>query len=169
MSKIATPVTSDRLKELLAYDAATGIFTWLVNRGKARAGDSAGRHHQGYIFIRIDGQRYAAHRLAWFYVIGAWPASQIDHINEARSDNRISNLRDVSGFFNQQNKKQASSNCQTKLRGVSALYGRYRASVYINGKQKYLGLFDTAEQAHAAYLAEKLASHPGCAHWVQPS
>ena len=35
--------------------------------------------------------------------------------------------------------------------------GKFRAMVRINGKQKYLGLFDTPEQASAAYLKAKSA------------
>ena len=37
---------------------------------------------------------------------------------------------------------------------------KWQAQIYINGKAKYLGLFKTKEEAHAAYLAAKRELHP---------
>jgi len=35
-------LTVERLHELLDYDPATGVFTWLEQRGRVKAGDVAG-------------------------------------------------------------------------------------------------------------------------------
>jgi hypothetical protein len=85
------------LKHILAYNELTGIFTWKVSKSsKTVVGSIAGTlHPNGYIYIGIDGYGYRAHRLAWFYVYGKWPADQIDHINFIKTDNSINNLRDV--------------------------------------------------------------------------
>jgi hypothetical protein len=40
--------------------------------------------------------------------------------------------------------------------------GRLSASVWVGGKRVYLGRFDTAEEAHAAYVAAKRRLHQGC-------
>ena len=83
-----------RLKELLSYNPDTGNFTWLVSRGKAKKNDIAGHlEHTGYISIRIHGKAYLAHRLAWFYVFGGFPDSDLDHVNGVRTDNSMNNLR----------------------------------------------------------------------------
>ena len=90
-------LTQSRLKELLYYDPYSGIFTWKISSGNMPAGSAAGcLSPEGYIRITIAGKKYKAHRLAWFYVYGYFPENQVVHLNGARDDNRISNLREVS-------------------------------------------------------------------------
>lgn len=96
-----------RLQELLEYAPETGAFRWRVNRTSVRAGTVAGRlDSKGYRQISVDGQRYAAHRLAWLYVNGEWPMHEVDHVNGIRDDNRIANLRDVARIINMRNKRR---------------------------------------------------------------
>lgn len=85
------------LLEALSYDRETGVFRWERDSVRRRAGDVAGSkfHKRGYIMIRVGYDRFLAHRLAWFYVYGQWPVGEIDHINHDTSDNRLSNIRDV--------------------------------------------------------------------------
>src|ERR1700761_9727377 len=87
-------ITQDRLKELLTYDPATGIFRWLVARGGNRVGDRAGCFDEslGYRKIRVDGKLYYAHQLAWLYVHGVF-VKEIDHRNMKGDDCWIDNLR----------------------------------------------------------------------------
>ena len=157
-------LTSTRLRELLRYDPDTGAFTWLADRGKARTGDMAGSGDgQGYIVIGIDGCKYLAHRLAWFYVKGNWPEHQIDHVNGSRSDNRFANLRDATPAENQQNQRRAhSSNRRSGLLGVAwdSSHGRWKAAISVDGRIRNLGRFDEPEEAHATYLAAKARLHP---------
>ena len=73
-------LTQERLKEVLHYDPETGIFMWLVApNGRIRVGMEAGSSHDGYIGIKVDRILYKAHRLAWFYMTGEWPANDVDH------------------------------------------------------------------------------------------
>ncbi len=154
-------LTAQRLRELLDYDQETGIFTWKIPRGAFKIGDASGSlKAAGYIYIGIDFESYLAHRLAWLHVHGEWPQNQIDHINGNRSDNRISNLRDVSTSENQQNQRRAKRNNKLGFLGVSAYGNKFGARINIPGRVINIGCFDTPEEAHAAYLAEKRKIHP---------
>jgi hypothetical protein len=67
-------LTLERLKELLDYDPATGVFVWKENRRRGFEGARAGKvDKRGYRYIRIDGEDHTAPRLAWLYVHGTWP------------------------------------------------------------------------------------------------
>ena len=57
-------LTQTRLREVLHYDPATGIFTFVKGR---RKGTIAGTRHDGRGFLRvsIDNERHLLHRLAW--------------------------------------------------------------------------------------------------------
>lgn len=165
MSKSDSIVTPKRLRELLEYDAATGLLTWRVNRkGTVKAGDVAGSPAAGgYLNISIDWRLYKAHRLAWLYVYGEWPAQQIDHINGDPMDNRIANLRDVSPTVNTQNQRLARSDNRSGVMGTRERDGRWIARIGLSGKrQKHLGMFDTQAEAHEAYLEAKRLLHEGC-------
>lgn len=153
----------DEIRNFLSYDAETGLFTWEVRRGRVPAGATAGTmDNKGYIAISFLGVRALAHRIAWFYVYGHWPVSYIDHIDGNRSNNRISNLRCVSMGVNNQNLKSARSDNVAGLLGVSRHGRGFRAVIHLNNKQHYLGIFDTAEEAHSAYLWAKRNLHVGC-------
>lgn len=151
---------ADFLKSHLKYDRDTGVFTW------ADTGKVAGSLRNGYTVINIETFAPAkrAHRLAWLYVYGKWPTGDIDHINGERSDNRIENLRDVTRAINIQNRRKASAGSKSGLLGVVArTRGKpWGASIRVDGKNKYLGTWDTKEQAHEAYLIAKRKYHPGC-------
>lgn len=154
----------ERVASLLAYDPATGIFTWKVARGCAPKGSPAGTvTGHGYISIRVDGVRYLAHRLAWLLNYGDWSKGEVDHINGSRYDNRIENLRDVPRSLNQQNQTRAQSSNTTGALGVSKAdaKGRFRARIFTNGKQHHLGTFKTVEEASRAYVTAKRQLHQG--------
>lgn len=152
-----------RLRELLSYDASTGIFKNRITRnGRAIAGQVVGsRHSDGYLTVMLEGKNHLAHRLAWLHTHGEFPIGQIDHINRNKSDNRIANLRDVSRSKNQQNKTEASSNNKTGFLGVVSHKGKFRAVIKAGGKRTYGGSFDTAELASEAYQRIKQIVHPG--------
>jgi len=155
-------LTQERLKELLSYNPETGEFTRLVKTSyNAKTTSISG---DGYYRIMLDNKRYRAHRLAWLYVNGFMPR-QIDHINQNKLDNRMSNLREANHSENGQNISQANKNNRLNIRGVRkhALANKYQARIKIDYKEVYLGLFDTIEQAHEAYLAAKKEYHKfGC-------
>ena len=90
-------LTQAQLRELFIYDPNTGNFFARKTRGRFCATESVGTISQtGYCHIHINRKKYFAHRLAWLYMIGEFPAQQIDHKNGIRHDNRWFNLRSVS-------------------------------------------------------------------------
>ena len=146
-------LTDQKLRELLAYDLMTGIFTWRVaNKNSVNIGDVAGSYSgDGYRKIKIRKRSYQAHRLAWFYVYGEWPLAEIDHINGVRDDNRIANLREATHTENSWNSKKRCNRCYAK--GVDVVNGRFRARITAQRKTIHLGCYDTEEEARAAYVA----------------
>lgn len=146
-------LTQVRLKALLSYDPATGLFVWLVRRGKAKPGQVCTKlHDQGYIHIGIDGKKYFGHRLAWLYVYGVWPPDEIDHINGVRTDNRIANLRPATPSENRQNQAPRTGGT-SHLKGVSwhTSHKKWRAVITYAGKCSHIGYYDTEQDANAAY------------------
>lgn len=151
------------LKELLDYDACTGIFMWKKKRKGIKVGKPLGScNGRGYLRITVSGKSEYAHRLAWLYVYGAWPSKTVDHINGNRSDNRIENLRLASYSENNQNKKYAQSNSNSKALGVCwhKKANKWQAHICVDGKRKYLGLYAEKEVAEQAYINAKRELHP---------
>lgn len=156
-------VTQDELLASLKYDEQTGEFTWLVSSGKAKAGQPAGSvKPNGYLNIGLNGRVYRAHRLAFLYMTGRWPAHHVDHVNGCRLDNRWSNLRDVPRQVNSQNRRTAGKNCKSGILGVRKVKNRWVASLKLNGKTKHVGSYDTVDEAEVAYVAAKRQVHEGC-------
>ena len=149
-----TGITAKRLRNLLAYDATTGIFVWRVTRSrKAPAGAVAGYVNQsGYRHIIVDGEEYKAHRLAWLHVTGKWARKRIDHADGDLNNNRFSNLREATHSQNLANSRLRRDN-KVGLKGVcqERTTGRWMANINKDGRRHYLGLFDSPEEAHAAY------------------
>ncbi len=158
-------LTAQRLRELLHYDPETGVFTWSVRTSnRIKVGDVAGTGSgQGRWQILVDGHLFLAHRLAWFYVYGHWPTHGIDHRDGNPLNNRIENLRDVLPSVNSQNLHRPHRDNQTGLLGVlrENRRNKWLAQITVNGKRIYLGYFDSAEKASAAYLRAKEIYHPG--------
>lgn len=160
----ASDLTQTRLRELLLYDPETGFFTSKSTIGRRTKGFVYTRTgSRGYVVIDVDGQRYAAHRLAWLYMHGTDPENYIDHIDGNRSNNRLANLRDVTHSVNMQNQRRAKSHNKPGLLGVGNNGSGFRARITVDGKVRNLGTYQTPELAHKAYLSAKREAHKGCA------
>lgn len=152
-------ISLNRLKETMLYNPGSGNFTWQVHRQAVKCGSIAGcLRPSGYRHIKINQQYYMAHRLAWFYVYGIWPELDVDHINGVRSDNRIENLRLATKSQNSANRRAQNP---SGLKGISFIgkLGKWQASIKINDKSTYLGLFASAEEASAAYFSKAREIH----------
>lgn len=157
-------LTQQRLKELFSYDPYTGLFTRLLRTSVVgKVGSVAGWDKgNGYIVIFIDGKNYKSHRLAYLYMTGYWPKDQVDHIDGIRSNNRWSNLRDVSSQENTHNQRNPHKNNSTGFLGVKPARRKFLAHIRLNGNIINVGSFDSAEKAHLAYLKAKRELHPTC-------
>lgn len=163
MSEILPPeITS----EFFNYDEETGNLFWKP-RGrewfnhdkyhytwnKRFAGKIAGRtKSNGYKEVAIFNRLYQQHRIVWAIFNGEWPEEEIDHINGNPSDNRIENLRPVNKLQNLKNINKSENLCG--LIGASKRGSKYVARITDNYKKLVIGVFDTPEEAHAAYRAK---------------
>ena len=161
-------LTVEEARSRLNYDPATGRLTWKKLRNTLRIGEEAkSLDVAGYVQVNISGTLVKGHRLAWLLHYGAWPDGDIDHINGVRNDNRISNLRCVSPKVNCQNQRVGSRPSVTGLIGVhlqgrGSANKRYRAKIWVDGRQIHLGGYTTPDEAHAAYVLAKRKYHEGC-------
>ena len=158
-------LTAEQLRTMLHYDASTGSFVWKIQPSRSvKSGDIAGCTEKriGYITIGIAKRVYKAHRLAWLHVHGEWPQGLIDHINGDKADNRIANLRDVFADGNSQNVRKPNRRNKSGFMGVIWFQNKWRASMSVNGKSKWLGDYSTPEEAHQVYLAAKRKYHAAC-------
>ena len=162
--------TDQIVRKSLKYDPLTGNVVWKKNKQNRwgeyghRVESIAGniRSH-GYraISISVDGKNREiyAHRIGWFLSYGEWP-NQIDHINGNKNDNRLENLRECVHAENMQNTKTYITN-KSGFKGVyfSKKAKKWVSQITYNYKSIYLGLFDTAEEAHEEYLRAKSEKH----------
>ncbi len=147
------------IKNLLAnhsitYNPETGI---IYNNGIV----ATKKHSKGYLQLSFRGEKYLAHRMAWFLYYGKWPSSQLDHINRIKTDNRIVNLREATGSQNLFNRSEQSNN-KTGKSGVFWHERNLRWIAYIkkNNIRTHLGTFKSYEDALAARLNAELIMYP---------
>ena len=164
-------ITPEMLREVLRYEPETGRLFWLERTPDMVAGKvsdpeawcaswnsiNAGRQAftltdtQGYKAGKVYGRRLPAHRVVWAVVHGEWPG-QIDHINGDRTDNRMINLRNVSGAQNMKNKRLYARNV-TGVSGVRRRGPRWEVTIGIGGRSEWLGSFSDMDEAIAVRRA----------------
>lgn len=90
------------------------------------------------------------------------PGMEIDHADTNPFNNAWSNLRIATRIQNAANQMVHKNRKHKHLpKGVSPKRKRFRAQIGFGGKQTQLGVFDTPEEAHAAYTAKAEELYPG--------
>ena len=110
----------------------------------------------GYFQIRIDVKHYLVHRIIAACFLGLDIENSedvIDHRDGNPSNNCIENLRITDGQGNHWNLTRAKGYSWNKPAK------KWQAQIKVNGKNIHIGLFDTEEDAHQAYLSAKLIHH----------
>lgn len=157
-------LTAEYLRERLHYDPETGVFTWRSRQVATRhdrmwntrfAGTEAGGvAAKGHMWVTVDGRKYLAHRLAWLYVRGCWPAQMLDHRNRKPAANAFRNLREINASGNAANQKVRADNTSGR-KGVTWRKDarKWAAQIQVRGCNMHLGYFNDRNEAAAAYLA----------------
>lgn len=154
MSKVRDLI-HEKLLELLDYDPATGVFVWKVARSnRIKAGSRAGVLHRvsGGRYISISGEKFMAHRLAFFYINKRWPQSDVRPLDGNYDNCAIANLQELSRVELQHKRGRVCTNTSGYVGVSSSKGGRWQSKITWNYKQIMLGAsFKTPEEAASVY------------------
>lgn len=157
------------LDECFKYVKSTGSLTWKCrprshfssDRGwnifnSMYSGTEAGTDNgKGYLVVKLDGSSYLVARLIWKMVTGLDASDEVDHKNTIRSDNRLVNLRLATRVQQNRNRGLRIDNT-SGVKGVQLhKSGKWEARV----SSKYLGLFDSVEEAVKVVDATRARAH----------
>ena len=144
---------SDRLSEVIVDPEDQALLAqegWFLVKG--------GRTHYVCRNTVHEGKRGFEffHRV----IMDAPKGLDVDHRDGNGLDNRRSNLRLATDGQNARNVARRSDNT-SGFKGVSLhkSTGRWAATIASGGPQRHLGLFDSREEAHAAYCEAALRLH----------
>lgn len=155
-------VVNSRLWELFTPDFANGVLVRNTSQGGVKAGELAGfKNKRGYYKVKVRGKSQSIHRLlfAMYHNIPLEECPPIDHIDRDTTNNNINNLRVGYQTDNCAN-RSVFKNSKTQYKGVSVRpNGKYEAYCVRHGKRHYLGVYNTPQEAHNAYLNKAKELH----------
>ena len=109
----------------------TGIFKFLNPSGSLKNAPNAGSRGK----ICIKGKNYTLAKIAWLYMTGVYPSSQVKHIDDSKPDYKFNNLMLADMTVNKNHVDI----------GVNVNDNSYAAHLIINGKTVDLGIYDSSE------------------------
>jgi hypothetical protein len=167
------------LRECFDYEPMTGVLRWRQRPlshftsqtrrpedaqrawNNKMAGKIAGvlvfktNGHPDHVSVGIYVKLFPVHRVIFKLMTGEEPPPKLDHRDRHPFNNQWKNIRPATNIQNSQNTR-VRRNQRTGLKGVWAYGDRYRAVITIRVGEKRdrlgLGIFDTPEAAHAAYV-----------------
>ncbi|MDQ0422342.1 uncharacterized protein YeaC (DUF1315 family) [Peteryoungia aggregata LMG 23059] len=150
----------ERIASILAYDPETGEFTWKVTiHSHAVKGQKAGSQPaRGAKRIQIDRKVLLCTRLAFLLHTGKWPDGVVILADKDDTNLRFNNLIDTTKSARM--RRQDKPHKRTKSGLIGAHFhkksGKWAARIsWKTVKKKHIGLFDTPEEASAAYWARR--------------
>lgn len=143
-------LTQAKLRQVLHYEPQTGVFTWTKGLKK---GSVAGTVHdeRGFLKVSIASKRYLLHRLAFLWMTGAMPRSNVEHIDGNHQNNSWQNLRE--GERSQKRAYRPTYREPTAIQGVYQIGDRFEAMIPVQGIVLNVGAFPTAQAAGEAIRA----------------
>ena len=108
---------------------------------------------KGYLSVRIGSKKYLVHRvIALAFLDDFYDLPDVDHIDNDGTNNDISNLRMATHLDNCNAGRRKRKGCSSRYFGVCLPKGskKWQSQCGINGKKKYLGLFDDERAAAIA-------------------
>ena len=160
--------TAEYLRQCFRYE--NGKLFWLVRPREHFKRDSAWvrfnnrysgteagslnkpRNRWKVYFRKTHSIHPCRYNIVWAMHYGEWP-KKLDHKNRNSQDDRIENLRESTTSQNNANATKRADNT-SGYKGVSYRKDmeKWRARITVNGSKKILGYYDTAEDAHLAYV-----------------
>ena len=150
MAKPLPPI--DELFDRFYVDSTSPSGLRYVKNGK----HAGCQNHKGYWRVKIGGTRYPGHRIVQALKTGKDLVElTVDHKDRDPSNNHPFNLRWASMTEQALNR---SSHNRNGYKGVHYQEGKnlkkpYQAQIWLDGKMRHLGMYETAEAAHEAYLS----------------
>jgi hypothetical protein len=160
-------LTAEIARETWRYDPDTGLLFWKIRRPKSsiQIGDVAGtitrpRGEWTINYGAPPGNQYKVTHIIWLIMTGEWPEFTIDHKDNYPPNNSWENLRPATNQQNQFNRGKLANNT-SGYKGVSfhRQSGKWFAMIRANGRQNFLGAFDTAEEAGEVYRRAAIELH----------
>lgn len=140
---------------LSLFEYRDGHLFRKFSKGSSKKGKLAGNEfNRGYRQVGIDKKSYLVHRVIFLMHHGYMPEF-IDHVDKDKTNNRIENLRPAT-------KSQNAMNCDLRKDNTSGTRGvtwdrdrkKWISQIQINNKHKFIGRFQSLEDAKVAYEVE---------------
>jgi hypothetical protein len=150
-------LTLPSYKEIAEYlviskDSPSGL-RWIKSPARSiQIGQIAGSlHKNGYWDVHFKNITYKAHRIIYLLQNKQDPGEvTIDHVH---GKNNVMHLRTATHSQNMHNRDKTKSKATSKFKGVywCKQKQKWKARIYVNKKQMWLGSFDTEIDAAKAY------------------
>lgn len=144
---LSVPTTQEEAAALFEY--RDGALYWKTNRGYSKVMDKpvGSKTANGYLESKINGKGFKVHRMV-FLLHHGWLPEMVDHIDGDRTNNAIENLRAATAQNNKFNQKLYKCNT-SGVKGVSwnKEHNKWSAQISYNRRKKFLGRYDTVEEA----------------------
>ena len=152
--------TLHELQKFYSYDPETGHICRHAKPkfSRAKLGVVDGKSQEGYIIVCHGNEKFKAHRMAFLFINGQWPITEIDHVDGVRHNNKWKNLRLATRMQNRQNSRTPKNNTSGH-RGVSRYRQFWKVQAQINGKKHFIGHFLDLSEAVAAHEDFIKAAH----------